>query len=62
MSNLLNFEEFRNRMLASEPMVLGSGIDLASTDLGVTSKRTEIEVPRFKKPIKRRLKEWFDRH
>ena len=37
--------------------------DLASTDLGVPEgTRTELEIPRFKKPLKRRLRELFERH
>ena len=36
-------------------------IDLASTDLFVPVGRTEIEVMTFKKPLKRRIKEWLKR-
>ena len=61
MLELIDFEEFKKRMHSPEPMILGAGVDLASTDLGVTSGRTVIEVPMFKKPFKRRLKELFEK-
>ena len=57
MNNVISFSEIK---FIEVPRTKIERIDLKSTDFGVTGL-TQIEVPMFKKPFKRRLKELFEK-